>query len=267
MLVMEKGKGHPWQRHGQAGTAWTLCLSFALPVQVRPVNDEKALQMLETIDSSELRPEFRKGLAELTRAIFQRGLPKRVGSMVLTGPLLAGLTRTYVDAINNGAVPCISTAWQAREAVYSPIPMSTMQLQSEGRSYPPAGRGETREFRLHSTIAGISISPSHAGWPLVAQGVAEAECRRGAEAAEMEYVKVFNTRCGGEVEELDAEHRRSKELANKAYDKIAIGDEKIKASCGFHVLQQRTAAPCVDDPRQLSPQLPPRKPTASVGWR
>jgi hypothetical protein len=76
------------------------------------VNDEKLLQRLETADSSQLRPEFRQQLAALTRAIFQRGQPKRMGSMTLTGPMLAGLTQAYVHAINNGAVPCISTAWQ-----------------------------------------------------------------------------------------------------------------------------------------------------------
>jgi len=138
---------------------------------VRPVNDEKNLQQLEKIPSSQLRPEFLSGLQDLTRAIFQRAQPKRVGSMTLTGPLLAGLTKAYVDAINNGAVPCISTAWQ---------------------------------------------------------GVAESECRRGAEEAEAEYVRVFNPNCGGEVEQLQAEHRRCLELAEAVYQDIAVGDEHIK---------------------------------------
>ncbi len=31
---------------------------------------------------------------------------------VPSGPLLAGLTQAYVDAINAGAVPTIATAWQ-----------------------------------------------------------------------------------------------------------------------------------------------------------
>lgn len=32
----------------------------------------------------------------------------------MSGPLLAGLTCAYVDAINAGAVPTIATAWQVR---------------------------------------------------------------------------------------------------------------------------------------------------------
>ena len=87
------------------------CSPF-LAHQVRPVNDERVLQRLESAEASQLRPEFREGLSALTRAIFQRGQPKRMGSMTLTGPMFAGLTQAYVEAINNGAVPCISTAWQ-----------------------------------------------------------------------------------------------------------------------------------------------------------
>lgn len=33
-------------------------------------------------------------------------------AQVLNGPMLAGLTQAYVDAINKGAVPTIATAWQ-----------------------------------------------------------------------------------------------------------------------------------------------------------
>ena len=38
--------------------------------------------------------------------------PKRLGNLILTGPMLAGLVEAYVTAINNGAVPTIATAWQ-----------------------------------------------------------------------------------------------------------------------------------------------------------
>ncbi|XP_008646628.1 uncharacterized protein [Zea mays] len=33
----------------------------------------------------------------------------------LTGPILAGLTQSFLDAINNGAVPTISSSWQSVE--------------------------------------------------------------------------------------------------------------------------------------------------------
>jgi hypothetical protein len=30
----------------------------------------------------------------------------------MTGPILAGLTQSFLDAINSGAVPTISSSWQ-----------------------------------------------------------------------------------------------------------------------------------------------------------
>jgi hypothetical protein len=51
-------------------------------------------------------------VADLVSTIFRKAMPKRMGSTVLTGPILAGLTGAYVKAINMGAVPAIATAWQ-----------------------------------------------------------------------------------------------------------------------------------------------------------
>ena len=54
----------------------------------------------------------RDGLHRLTQLIFSKAQPKRLGTQVLTGPMLAGLVGAYVGAINAGAVPTIATAWQ-----------------------------------------------------------------------------------------------------------------------------------------------------------
>lgn len=53
-------------------------------------------------------------MASLLKVIFSKAQPKRFGTQVVTGPVLAGLVEAYVGAINNGAVPTISTAWQVR---------------------------------------------------------------------------------------------------------------------------------------------------------
>jgi len=84
-------------------------------VQVRPMNDEAALQNLGAQSLSSMRPEFQAGMTALLDRVYAKALPKRLGSSVLTGPMLAGLASTYVDAINNGAVPVIATAWQVRQ--------------------------------------------------------------------------------------------------------------------------------------------------------
>lgn len=59
-----------------------------------------------------LRPEFRSGLDALTKFVFERTRPKQVGATILTGPILVGITESYLDALNNGAVPTISSSWQ-----------------------------------------------------------------------------------------------------------------------------------------------------------
>lgn len=68
--------------------------------------------MLFLTQLDKLRPEFRHGLDALMKYIFERTRPKQVGTTVMTGPILASLTQSFLDAINNGAVPTISSSWQ-----------------------------------------------------------------------------------------------------------------------------------------------------------
>ena len=79
---------------------------------VRPCNDERMLQKLNTVDMADLRPEFTEGLTSLIDLINHRCQPKKVGSDILNGPALAAIAQAYVTAINEGAVPEIQTAWQ-----------------------------------------------------------------------------------------------------------------------------------------------------------
>lgn len=79
---------------------------------VRPLNNENDLQRLDQIPLSQLRPEFKAGLDALTRFVFERTRPKQVGATVMTGPILARITQSFLDALNNGAVPTITSSWQ-----------------------------------------------------------------------------------------------------------------------------------------------------------
>ena len=138
---------------------------------VRPVNEEDALAKLDTLPSTQLRPEFKQGLSSLTRMIFQKAHPKRLGPQVLTGGSLAALTEAYVSAINAGAVPTIATAWQ---------------------------------------------------------GVAEAESRRAADAAEEAYAAAFPRDVAADDAALESAHQGALLEAQKAFDSAALGDESIR---------------------------------------
>jgi hypothetical protein len=59
-----------------------------------------------------MRPEFRSGLDNLTKYIFERTRSKQLGSLVMNGPMFAGLTQSFLDVINAGTVPNIATSWQ-----------------------------------------------------------------------------------------------------------------------------------------------------------
>lgn len=64
------------------------------------------------VQLDKLRPEFGAGLDALTRFVFEKTRPKQLGGTVMTGPILVGITQSYLDALNNGAVPTITSSWQ-----------------------------------------------------------------------------------------------------------------------------------------------------------
>ncbi|KAK1285319.1 hypothetical protein QJS10_CPB20g01885 [Acorus calamus] len=87
-----------------------------------------------------LRPEFRSGLDALTKFVFERTKPKQVGGTVMTGPILAGITQSFLDALNNGAVPTISSSWQSVEEAECRRAFdiaSELYMASFDRSKPP----------------------------------------------------------------------------------------------------------------------------------
>jgi hypothetical protein len=59
-----------------------------------------------------LRPEFQRELNALITFVLERTKPKQVGATMMTGPVLIGITESYLDALNHGAVPTISSSWQ-----------------------------------------------------------------------------------------------------------------------------------------------------------
>ena len=205
---------------------------FAL---VRPVSDEKQLQALDSVPASQLRPEFRQvralsqaehssarmpsadddratlcsrrclrpadvlqGLEQLTALMFSKAGPKRLGQDMVSGGVLAALTTAYVDAINGGAVPTIATAWQVCTAgrLVSTSAMAADQV------------GQLRRTSTDSTTLASKCL----------QGVAEAECRRAADAAEQAYVAAFSKDVEPDEGALEVEHRRALDAAAAAYE-------------------------------------------------
>ena len=78
---------------------------------VRPTEEERDLQHVQSIDDGHLRPEFVTQMKTLRGRIFKRVKPKLLNGTHITGDSLLSLAEAYVASINNGSVPCIESAW------------------------------------------------------------------------------------------------------------------------------------------------------------
>ncbi|OMO51426.1 hypothetical protein COLO4_37677 [Corchorus olitorius] len=82
---------------------------------VRPLNNESDLQHLDLISLEKFHPEFQSSLDALRKFVLERTRPKQVGGTTMTGTILAGLAKSFLDSLNNGAAPAILSSWQSVE--------------------------------------------------------------------------------------------------------------------------------------------------------
>lgn len=78
---------------------------------VKPLIHEEKLQALDKVPFEELRPEFIEQVIALRKRVMGKLKPKLMKNVALTGEAYLTTVRCYVDAINNGAVPNIQSAW------------------------------------------------------------------------------------------------------------------------------------------------------------
>ena len=81
-------------------------------VFVRPVDDETELQNLNSLTLKNMRPEFRQEFEVFKNKIFYECPTKMMNNKPVNGRMMAHLLEQYIKAINEGAVPNISTAWE-----------------------------------------------------------------------------------------------------------------------------------------------------------
>ncbi|CAG9322968.1 unnamed protein product [Blepharisma stoltei] len=83
------------------------CFTF-----IRPVNNEKKLRNIQEVPYEELREEFKTQMSEFIARVQETTRVKMIDGVAVNGKLLASMLEIYVDAINQNAVPTISTAWE-----------------------------------------------------------------------------------------------------------------------------------------------------------
>nr|XP_003478973.1 guanylate-binding protein 5 [Cavia porcellus] len=81
------------------------CFIFESPAH------KKQLSQLEMLHDDELYPEFVQQVAEFCSYIFNHSAAKTLpGGIKVDGPRLQSLAQTYVNAINNGDLPCMENS-------------------------------------------------------------------------------------------------------------------------------------------------------------
>lgn len=83
---------------------------------VRPVEDERLLQNLASVNDKEVRPEFADQINLLRSRTLKKVTPKTVRGKTINGPMFLQLATAYVQAFNEGEVPKIDSAWDSVQA-------------------------------------------------------------------------------------------------------------------------------------------------------
>ena len=76
----------------------------------RPVVEEDDLRRLNTLPKSKLRKEFVTQLNFLKDKILTKSTPKQLNGVNLNSRMYCSMVQSYVEIINKGGVPNISTA-------------------------------------------------------------------------------------------------------------------------------------------------------------
>ncbi|XP_033014167.1 guanylate-binding protein 1-like [Lacerta agilis] len=81
------------------------CFTFDRPAS------RKKLSQLEELEEDDLEEDFLEPVGRFCQHIWETSRPKTVpGGQVVTGIMLQNLTKTYVNAINSGDLPCLENA-------------------------------------------------------------------------------------------------------------------------------------------------------------
>ncbi|KAG6963449.1 hypothetical protein JG688_00008138 [Phytophthora aleatoria] len=108
---------------------------------VRPVDDEQKLRNLPQVPYEELRDEFRTSFESLHKRLFGKAKPKSMFGKPLNGAMFVNLAGSYVEALNSGKAPVISSAWsrvvqaQCHDALEDAVERYKAELRTRVRRY------------------------------------------------------------------------------------------------------------------------------------
>ncbi|EQC38513.1 hypothetical protein SDRG_04220 [Saprolegnia diclina VS20] len=108
---------------------------------VRPVEDEAQLRNLPNVPYGELREEFRTKFEAMKKRLFEKASPKSLFGKALNGAMFTNLAKSYIEALNSGKAPVISSAWsrvvqaQCEDAVDDAVEQYKKQMNTRVADY------------------------------------------------------------------------------------------------------------------------------------
>jgi len=109
---------------------------------VRPVVDEEDLQNLDRIPEDSLREKFRTDVSIFSKKVLSKVRPKCLFGQAINGAAFVTLIKSYIEAINTGAVPTIKTTWESvselenKKAVEIAIETYENLLDKKAKTFP-----------------------------------------------------------------------------------------------------------------------------------
>jgi hypothetical protein len=156
---------------------------------IRPLTNEEELQNLDCRPLEELRGEFVEQVQLLRKRVLFNVKPKAVNGHLVSGAEWIALVELYVNAINNGVVPSIQSAWTSicRQAANQALEQAKATFEQELASFVvhlPMNQEDLEAF-LREQLQALSDEV------LVAKG--DAEILKESQASFAQYVAARST--------------------------------------------------------------------------
>ncbi|CAI5965970.1 unnamed protein product [Closterium sp. NIES-65] len=236
----------------------SLTLTPSPPTSPRVQMDQLRPEFKQGLDAftqamDQLRPEFKQGLDAFTQAVFARARPKRVGGTVMTGPMLAGLTQTYIQALNNGAVPTILNSWLSVEETECRRAFE-VALEAYSRAFgSPASADESFQYEMSRLMCSTADAVANLlGFSLSSYSLLSLPPLTPSSHSLLSLPPSLPP----QEDDLRAHHRAALQAAEAAFREEAVGEgqarhkyeEKLREEAGkrFEDVLKRVAAEAED---------------------
>ncbi|CEM08638.1 unnamed protein product [Vitrella brassicaformis CCMP3155] len=193
---------------------------------VRPVADEKDLREIQRVPYDRLRPQFKQQVEAFVHKVYANIKPKSIGGVPVSGPMLAQLAQEYVKALNESAVPTISTAWQSvmhgqlRKCLKDAQHTYRQLMNDKAMQHLPMDFKDLRALHKESKKAALKVFESH-----------------NFDENDMRYKgfrKEFSDKIGAMFEQVESENvslskRQAEQLIRESYNKTIYEKLATKA--------------------------------------